>query len=448
MSSRELGWPSEAEGLVAAFFDAVDVLCGVFELEGSDYRYVVVNPAAAAFYGRRPEELIGCSGRDVGLSAAQVSRRMQTLQACWREKRAIREEYRFDHGGRSGWFLGSFTPLGGERARVGFVLVDITRQKAAERALADQGRKLQVALESAELGLWEYDVRADVVAWDARMRSLFDIAHETTVDFSLYEKLLHPEDRDAVLSAYQSALKGEGQGAYQLEHRTRAGRWIRATGQVVFDGAGRPTRALGTARDITAERAAREQEQLLVAELNHRVKNNLAAVQSIAVQTARNAGDLPSFVAKFEGRLLALARTHNVLTATAWSGARLTDVVHGETAAFEGHVTLDGPPVALSAKQAVAVGMIVHELSTNAAKYGALADSGGQVTATWSMAGGRVSFAWAEQGGPTCRPPQSSGFGSRLMRRLAAGDLHGSLHLDYRPEGLVAHLSWDAAGEP
>lgn len=447
MTSSEHTLLPGAEDLVAAFFDAADVLCGVFELVETDYRYLVANPAAAAFYGKRPADLIGRTGRDLGLSEAQVARRMQTLQSCWREQRPVREEYRFEHGGRSGWFLGSFTPLSGERPRVGFVLLDISRQKAAERALTEQGRKLQVALASAQLGLWEYDIPSNVVVWDGRMRNLFGVDDDEAVDFSLYERLLHPEDRAGVLAAYEAALAGEGDGGYQLEHRTSTGRWVRATGQVVFDRAERPIRALGTARDITGERAAREQEQLLLAELNHRVKNNLATVQSIAQQTARTARDLPAFAVAFEGRLLALARTHDVLTATAWSGANLTDVLHRETAAFGEHVTLGGPPVGLTATQAVAVGMIVHELSTNAAKYGALTSAEGCVEVTWSLADRRVSLSWVERGGPGCQPPRLEGFGSRLMRRLAAGELRGALDLDYRREGLVAHMSWEA-GSP
>lgn len=444
MASSERALLSEADQLVAAFFDAADVMCGVFELDAADYRYVVVNPAAAAFYDKRPEDLIGRSGRDLGLTDAQIARRMQTLQACWRERRPMREEYRFEHGGRSGWFLGSFTPLAGANPRVGFVLLDVTRQKTAERALTEQGRKLQVALDSAELGLWEYDIPADTVAWDGRMRSLFGLADDVAVDLSLYESLMHPEDRAGVLAAYRAALSGAGGGTYQLEHRTSTGRWIRASGQVVFDRAGRAVRALGTARDITSERLAREQERLLLAELNHRVKNNLATVQSIAMQTARRARDLPSFAVAFEGRLLALARTHDVLTATAWSGADLMDVLRRETAAFDGLVALSGPPVALSASQAVAVGMIVHELSTNAAKYGALSQAGGRVEVAWSAAGGRVALSWAEAGGPSAAAGQPEGFGSRLMRRLAAGELRGDLALDYGPHGLTAQLSWAA----
>jgi PAS domain S-box-containing protein len=438
---NELTVSSRAEDLVAAFFDAADVMCGVFALEPDDYRYVVVNPAAAMFYGRRPEDLVGRSGREMGLSAAQVATRLQALRGCWDDQRPRREEYRFEHEGRTGWFLGSFTPLPGEAPRVGFVLVDITRQKTAERKLANEGRKLQIALESAQLGAWEYDIAADVVSWDARMRQLFEVGPEVAVDLALYEHLLHPDDREAVLAAYRTALSSTD-GGYQLEHRTHAGRWVRATGQVVFAPDGRALRVLGTARDITAERRAREQERLLLAELNHRVKNNLATVQSIAAQTARSARDLSDFVEDFEGRLLALARAHDVLTATAWSAAQLGDVLRAELAVFGASVAMEGPPVALSASNALALGLIVHELSTNAAKYGALSVPGGVVRVAWSCAAGRLVFTWREQGGPDARPPAAAGFGSTLIRRLAERELRGSLHVDYVPEGLFAELAW------
>lgn len=436
------------DALLAAIFDAADIMCGVFALEADDYRYVTVNPAAAAFYDKRPEDLIGRSGRELGVSEPQIEQRMAVLQACWREKRAERREYRFDHGERRGWFLGSFTPLLGGPPRVGFVLLDITRQKTAERSAEDRGRKLQIALDSADLGLWEYDLRNGDVTWDGRMRRLYDVEGGAELDLSAFAAHLHPDDQAAVRAAFDAAVAGVDGGRYQLEHRTKAGRWIRASGQVTFDGAGRPFRAVGTARDITAERAARDQQRLLVAELNHRVKNNLATVQSIAVQTARAATDLPGFIETFEGRLVALARTHDVLTATAWSAADLGEVVARETAAFGDRVSRRGAACPLTAQQALALGMIIHELSTNAAKHGALSRPGGVVDICWSRDGAATTLTWRERGGPQPGAPGTGGFGSRLMRRLAEGDLRGRLALDYAPDGLVARLEFDASESP
>lgn len=438
------GTPLGGEALLAAVFGATDVLCGVFALEADDYRYVTVNPAAAAFYDRSPQDMVGRSGRELGLSEAQIAERMSVLNACWRDSQPQRREYRFVHAGRTGWFLGSFTPIPGGSPMVGFVLLDITRQKTAEKAAEDRGRKLQIALDSAGLGLWEYDLRSGAVAWDARMRELYGVEEDATLDLTALAAHLHPDDQEEVRAAFNAARSGADEGRYQLEHRTLAGRWIRASGQIAFDKAGRPVRAVGTARDITSERAAREQEQLLLAELNHRVKNNLATVQSIAVQTARSATDLPGFVDIFEGRLGALARTHDVLTSKAWSAADLGEIVTREAQAYGGRVVAQGPACALPPAQALALGMIVHELSTNAAKHGALAAPGGAVEVSWSVDAGKVSLVWRERGGASVLAPRPDGFGLRLMRRLAEGDLRGDLAIEREPEGIIARIAFRA----
>lgn len=432
---------SEAEDLLRAIFESSEVLSGVFELEDDDYRYAAVNGATAAFYRRTREQMIGRSGRDLGLTPEQIAGRMEVLWECWRTRSPRRREYRFEHDGVAGWFLGSFAPLKGERPRVGFVLIDVTRQKLAEAAAADHRRKLEVALEATELGLWEYDIRRDRIYWDARMRELFGVAEDVPIDFDLYDSLLYAEDKPAVLAAYTAALEGAGQGRYQVTHRSADGaRWLRGSCQVVFDEAGRPERVLGTCRDITAEVAAREQERLLIAELNHRVKNNLATVQSIAVQTARGAPNLRAFLDTFEGRIVALARTHDVLTARAWSDADLSEVIARETLAYGDRVRLRGPAILLSSQQALALGLIVHELSTNAAKYGALSRPGGSVDVEWSEDDEGAAILWAEAGGPPCAPPQSIGFGTRLMTKLARGDLAGDIAFDFSPSGLGVRI--------
>ena len=432
---------SEAEALLRALFDSSDVLSGVFELGADDYRYVAVNGATAAFYRRTPEQMIGRSGRDMGLTPDQIDQRMGVLWECWRTRAPQRREYAFEHDGMSGWFLSSLAPLKGASPRVGFVLIDITRQKRAEEAADDHRRKLEMALDATELGLWEYDIRRDRIFWDARMRALFGVGEDPHIDFALYDSLLYPDDRPGVLAAYTAALQGADQGRYQVTHRSADGsRWLRGSCQVVFDERGEPERVLGTCRDITAEVAAREQERLLIAELNHRVKNNLATVQSIAVQTARAAPSLRSFIDTFEGRIVALARTHDVLTARSWSDADLSEVIARETLAYGDRVRLDGPTFPLASHQALALGLIVHELSTNAAKYGALSTAGGTVDVLWCAAGDGAEIAWVEAGGPPCSPPAAPGFGTRLMTKLARGDLGGDITFDYPPSGLSVRL--------
>jgi two-component sensor histidine kinase/PAS domain-containing protein len=308
----------------------------------------------------------------------------------------------------------------------------------AELRAAAESRKLQLALDATELGFWEYDIASDDVAWDARTRALFSFPPDRTVDFATYAAALHPEDRPTVLAIYNAALSGENDGSYVAIHRTADGaRWLRGYGQVIFDNFGKATRVLGTIKDITEEIEARDHQYLLMAELNHRVKNNLSTVQSIATQAARTAKDVPAFLASFEGRLVALARTHDVLTANSWAGANMRQVLRSEVECFDDRVLLAGPDLVLTAKMAQALGLIVHELSTNAAKYGALSVPSGCVELDWRLQSGVCQLTWREVGGPLARKPELTGFGSRLIARLVNGDLGGNVTVEYPPQGLV-----------
>ena len=447
------GLPHDAQvSLLTAMFEATAILAGVFELEADDYRYVLANSSTAAVYGRTPDEMQGLHGRDLGLSAEEIAQRLSRLWACWRTKETVTLEYPFKHGGRSAWYLGTFTPLAGETPRVSFVLIDITDRKRAELEAERERRRLAVAVEATSLGLWEYQIAADDVRWDARARELFGVGPDEPIDFARYQSRLHPDDAAGVNAAYQAALAGEGGGRFSTVHRALSAdgtwRWVRGSGQVIFGGDGAPRTVMGTMLDITEEVQARERQALLMAELNHRVKNNLATVQSIALQTARRAPDLASFVATFEGRILALARTHDVLTAAAWTSADLRLLLARELSTFSDRLRLEGPHVQLSPTQALAVGLLAHELATNAAKYGAWSAPSGLIEVVWSVgAGGRLTLSWRESGGPPVSPPERAGFGSRLIQRLVTGDLAGEVRVDYAPAGLRCELVFAAPGD-
>lgn len=198
-----------------------------------------------------------------------------------------------------------------------------------------------------------------------------------------------------------------------------------------------------TLTDITARKRAEEQQTVLVAELNHRVKNILAIVQSVAAQTLRNVGSLDVFNERFAGRLRALALAHDILTKTRWGGVELTQLLGEITAPYRERVMLEGPPLLLPSQSVVPLSLVLHELMTNAAKYGALAGSG-QVGLAWrrepegdAMA---VHMLWREAGGPRVEPPAKSGFGTKLIERVLAYDLDGSAALAFRPEGVECEL--------
>lgn len=197
--------------------------------------------------------------------------------------------------------------------------------------------------------------------------------------------------------------------------------------------------------DVTETVRAAERQKLMIDELNHRVKNTLATVQSIAMQTARSHLDPATFAEGFQARLLALSHTHDLLTRSHWEGADLGDILEHETIAHGPHrISQVGPPVALAPAAALSFGMIFHELATNAAKYGALSTPDGRVLVDWGVADQTrpvLKLTWREVDGPPVAEPSRKGFGSRLIERNVRHDLAGEVKLDYASDGFSAEFS-------
>jgi two-component sensor histidine kinase len=184
---------------------------------------------------------------------------------------------------------------------------------------------------------------------------------------------------------------------------------------------------------------------LVTDELNHRIKNTLATVQAIASQTFRGGATMGEARATFESRLIALANAHDLLTGEQWAGAELAAVIEGAVTAYAGNTSrfeITGPPVHISPRSALAFAMAIHELCTNAAKYGALSTAVGQVSVSWKIeeVRGELEFLWVESGGPPVQPPTRKGFGSRLIETSLAAELGGEVHLAYRPGGVVCAI--------
>jgi len=215
--------------------------------------------------------------------------------------------------------------------------------------------------------------------------------------------------------------------------------------QPIRDGSGQVVGIFVQGHDVTDNVVAAERQKLMIDELNHRVKNTLATVQSIAVQTARSHGDPATFAEGFQARLMALSHTHDLLTRSHWEGADLGAILKHETEAHGAHrVTLNGPPVALEPAAALSLGMIFHELATNAAKYGALTTPDGRVLVDWAIADQTrptLTLTWREIDGPPVSPPKRRGFGSRLIERNVRHDLAGEVKLDYASTGFSAEFS-------
>jgi PAS domain S-box-containing protein len=201
-------------------------------------------------------------------------------------------------------------------------------------------------------------------------------------------------------------------------------------------------------RDRTEQRRTAENQVTLINELNHRVKNTLSTVQSIATQTLRNAATPQEAREALEERLMALSRAHDVLTRESWDSAQLSEIVAQALAAYrdphEDRIHIAGPEVRLSPRVALALSMALHELATNTVKYGALSTPHGQILVTWTLRGAeesqRLRLLWTEQGGPPVEPPRRRGFGSRLIERSLAAELGGAATMTFVPTGLVCAI--------
>ncbi|MDX2263399.1 MAG: PAS domain-containing protein [Hyphomicrobiales bacterium] len=328
---------------------------------------------------------------------------------------------------------------------------DVTERRRIEEALRAERERLDFVVNSAGIGLWLNSLPLGELNWNAQVKEHFHMppdAPPPRID-EFYDRL-HPDDRVPVREAVARSVEtGEQFNAvYRTIHpETRAQKWVRAIGLPIANNAGVPTRFDGVTLDITAVKEAEEHRTLLINELNHRVKNTLATVQSLAMQTFRTEELSADGLRLFESRLAALSRAHDVLTSNNWEKADLRTVVREALEPFtprNPQIAARGPQAPLSPKQALALSMALHELATNAVKYGALSTSRGRIDVSWSVTrdrdGGDLTLTWTERGGPTVAPPQRKGFGSRLIERSLALDLNGEASIHYEAAGVVARV--------
>lgn len=314
--------------------------------------------------------------------------------------------------------------------------------------------RLSAALAVGRLGAWAMDLKARAAERSALHDEIFGL-NAPTPTWGIEEILLRvvPEDRPEVEASFRRALDEES--VWTVDCRIRradngALRWLRLQGRPLRAGGNKVTHLVGVVADVTDQRRAEERQQLLLAELNHRVKNSFAAVQAIATYTLKRAGSLDEARRMMTGRLLALGRAQDLLTSTAGSGADLREIVQRTVAAFSAQdfaasrIAMSGADLALAPKAVIALHAVLHELAVNAAKHGALSVPDGRLSVTWTVndADGAptVVILWLEEGGPPTAPPDNRGFGLRLIERSIIGELGGQLSLDFRPAGLSARI--------
>ncbi len=350
----------------------------------------------------------------------------------------------------------------------GEIAVHIARQLgfSLERARADEGRRrAEQALRETEDRFRTMSEHAPVMIWvsnpdgsclhlNKMLREFWGVDDEDVADFD-WRTSMHPDDVERITNEMVQAATTQTPVTVDGRYRNAAGEYrtlsTHARPRIGEDGAFMGM--IGVNIDTTERTRAEAQRELLLAELSHRVKNMLAVVQGIARQTFRNTESVPAARQTFEGRLTALATAHDLLTRSNWETASLAELARGTlpVRADGPQVSISGPDVMLDPKKTLALTMALHELFTNAIKYGALSTETGSVALAWSVETGpdgsapRLRLEWRETGAPSTAPPVREGFGTRLIQQVFRHDLCGEIMMEFAPSGLVcvADLSLD-----
>jgi PAS domain S-box-containing protein len=363
------------------------------------------------------------------------------------------------------------TPLRDGRGAIAGVVtmtVDISARKTAEAALAERNAQLALAGRAARVGSYTYDVASGIAQLSEGCATIYGLpATTTTMSRGDWRARVHPDDL-AGLDAGRLRAFAERQREHRSEFRiVRADgdiRWIESRGVMTYGAEGRVRRMIGVDIDVTERKQAEEHKSLLVAELDHRVKNVLAVVTAVVTRTLEESGSMAGFAAALDGRIQSMATTHELLSGGKWRGIPLADLIERELAphADGSNVSLEGPEVVLRAEVGQALAMVLHELATNAAKYGALSAQQGSVAVRWRCMGGNgpgngpedgpengsggvLVLDWVETGGPAVTAPPRSGYGTSIIRDLIPYEFGGTVDLDLAPEGARCRLEIPAA---
>jgi PAS domain S-box-containing protein len=328
----------------------------------------------------------------------------------------------------------------------------VIEREQAERALRASKDRLQSALDAAKLGSWQYDPLHRVFSWDGRGKEIFAVTeNEATVE--KFMNWVHPDDAERVWAAYYAALDPvqPERSPTQFRLRREGGkvRWVETQGLAHLEGAGRERQLVsfnGTVQDITERKEREEQVQLLVREVNHRAKNMLSVVDAIAHQTVSNSAE--DYIERFCERIQALSANQELLVRNDWGGVEIEDLTCAQLAHFAdligSRIVVDGPQLRLKPASAQAIGLALHELATNAGKYGALSTDAGRLNIGWGVDGDTFTMNWTERDGSPVSAPQRRGFGSVVVKEMAERSLDGKVDLDYASSGATWRLTCPA----
>lgn len=305
-------------------------------------------------------------------------------------------------------------------------------------------QRLQLAMEAGGLAVFEYELAQEKVVATPELNRLLGFAPATGIDVAQVRGLVRPHDWDRLRVAARQAIQS-GRPDFELEFQMRRPdgvlRWYCLSAQIQREKTAE--KILGVLSDITARKELGETRELLLKEMEHRIKNMLATVGAITGQTLRGDITLPEARKLLDGRFAALGLAHQLLIRRQWRDARLRDVAETALDPYlaSGQIAIGGPDCALSPRRALAMTLALHELATNAIKYGALSGPSGSVSVSWETEKGRLLFCWRETGGPVVTAPVRRGFGTQIIERVLAADFGGQVTMDWQPQGLSCTLS-------
>ena len=423
-------------------------------------RLLQFNQKAAELWGRRPalgenEELYCGSHRLLSLVGERIPHRQSPMAEVLRTGRPVHDQtvvIERPDGSRLTALVNIEPVFEEDGSFAGAVncFQDITGLRRAQEAVEAKERHLHALLDALPGAVYTTDEQGRVTFYNQAAVDLVGCRPELgrsewCVSFRLFwpdgRPMPHDQCPMALAIRERRAIRG-GEAVAERPDGTRVP--FMAFPTPLFDDAGRLVGAVNMLVDMSEKKEAEHQQQLLIAELNHRVKNTLAVVQAIASHTLRNTRSPTEFVASFSGRLQALARAHSRLAEAVWRGAGLIDLVHDQLplGGTDERVTCSGPAVVLAPQVALHLAMSLHELGTNAAKYGALSAPSGRLSITWAIdadADRNLVLRWSERGGPAVVLPVARGFGTSLIEQSM--QVHGGeLRLSYRPDGLDCEL--------
>jgi PAS domain S-box-containing protein len=305
--------------------------------------------------------------------------------------------------------------------------------------------RLQEALAAGSVMAFECDLRSGWTQCSDNATQILGLNPRQPPTAPQFFAQIHPDDR-AHFRAYHRRTDVDNPPTVTFRFiRPDGGElWLEETSRAALDAAGRPVRVKGVVRDITRRKQAEARQDVLIGELDHRVKNVLACVAAVAMHTRRRCGTMDEFVKSLNGRIQAMAAAHALLSHSRWCGVGLTELISHQLAPYttDANISIGGPEVTLTATQTQVVAMVMHELVTNAAKYGALSGPDGSVAVSWdrTSADTILTITWRERRGPPITAPVQSGYGSSLIRDLIPYELGGTVDLQFPPDGACCKI--------